>query len=116
MNSGVLWVRNSPTVDRYFQEIFRSKDTMLAGNVLDQVVAHEIGDSVNLTRCSLPANRFASRCHHRLQHDSLSPMKQLITYHTACVAGTSAKLSLMSSVLQKFLSQPELPLSSVTES
>lgn len=96
VNSGQIYLRNSTQVQHYLQAMLGYQDTIMEGKSgLDQDFVTPAINQANLTHCSLAAHLYTAHCYTvfgNIQYiNNASPVNDVVTYHTSCVEGLTAK-------------------------
>lgn len=96
VNSGQIYLRNSPQVQTYLQTMLALESKVLAGkDGLDQDFVAEAALKANMTTCPLTPHLYTAHCYQIFGNIAYmlnkTPVKDIISYHTSCVEGLGTK-------------------------
>lgn len=119
INTGIIYARNTSATRELFGRMEEMKGDVIEGKdgyhqAHFQAVRPKVKD---LRACSLDPNRFLNQCSAKSSFNNVryigptTPLRQVIAYHTACVAGEQRKVSRMKSFLNQVQTSPTKTIS-----
>ena len=103
VNTGQICMRNTSKSLAYLDRIIALRDDILTKGPLDQDYVADAANALNLSHCVLTPEMYLSHCpvvYQITQYlDRSFPIRDIVSYHTSCVRGNAAKMSLMRRVL-----------------
>jgi hypothetical protein len=105
VNGGLYWMRNSSALhDKFFPAFMKHKEELIYGTGRsDQDIS---GDYVCLAKCcTLPVARYMGHCISSRDANGYD-VKDVVTFHTNCVAGLATKMNTIKSFAHSHFGQP----------
>jgi hypothetical protein len=105
VNGGLYWLRNATALhEKFFPAFMKHREEII--NLTGRLDQDIIGDYVRLARyCTLPVARFMGHCISSQDQYGYN-VKEMVTYHTNCVAGMHNKMDAIKDFCHQYFGSP----------